>query len=36
MKRYHKTIDWKKIEKGPDMDDEADMRKNHHAQFDRK
>ena len=35
MKRYHKTIDWKKIEKGPDMDDEVDMRKNHHIQFDK-
>ncbi|MDB5112859.1 MAG: Phosphoesterase family protein [Mucilaginibacter sp.] len=22
MSRYNKTIDWHKIEKGPDMDDE--------------
>jgi hypothetical protein len=22
MKRYNKTVDWRKIEKGPDMDDE--------------
>lgn len=36
MKRYHKTIDWKKIEKGPDMDDESDMRRNHHTDFDKK
>jgi len=29
MKKYHKTIDWRKIEKGPDMDDEDDARENH-------
>jgi len=27
MKKYNKTIDWKKIEKGPDMDDEEVERK---------
>ena len=27
MKKYHKTIDWRKIEKGPAMDDEADARR---------
>jgi hypothetical protein len=26
MARYHKVIDWRKIEKGPDMDDEAHER----------
>jgi len=26
MKKYNKTIDWKKIEKGPDMDDEDEER----------
>ncbi len=30
MKRYHKNIDWRKIMKGPDMDDEVDMRKEHY------
>ena len=30
MKKYHKTIDWRKIEKGPDMDDEDDARDNHY------
>ncbi len=29
MKRYHKTIDWQKIEKGPDMDDENVERERH-------
>jgi len=29
MKKYHKTIDWRKIEKGPDMDDEDDAREEH-------
>ena len=29
MKKYHKTIDWRKIEKGPDMDDEDTERENH-------
>ncbi len=27
MARYNKTIDWRKIEKGPDMDDEENERK---------
>ena len=27
MKKYNKTIDWKQIEKGPDMDDEEVERK---------
>ena len=30
MKRYNKTIDWRKIEKGPDMDDEEEQRANHY------
>ena len=29
MRRYHKTIDWHKIEKGPDMDDEDIEREKH-------
>jgi len=29
MRKYHKTIDWRKIEKGPDMDDEDIERDNH-------
>ena len=29
MSRYNKTIDWRKIEKGPDMDDEEQERKEH-------
>ncbi len=29
MKRYNRTIDWRKIEKGPDMDDEAVEREEH-------
>ncbi len=29
MKRYNKTIDWQKIEKGPDMDDEENERLEH-------
>ncbi len=31
MKRYNRTVDWRTIEKGPDMDDEDDMRKAHAA-----
>lgn len=27
MKKYHKTIDWRKIEKGPEMDDVEDARR---------
>lgn len=30
MKKYNKTLDWKKIKKGPDMDDADDIRKNHY------
>lgn len=30
MKRYNKDIDWRKVEKGPDMDDEDDIRKAHY------
>ncbi|MGI8636977.1 MAG: phosphoesterase, partial [Segetibacter sp.] len=30
MKRYNRTIDWRKIEKGPEMDDEDDQRKDHY------
>ncbi len=29
MKKYHKTIDWRKIEQGPDMDDVEDAKKDH-------
>jgi DNA-binding beta-propeller fold protein YncE len=31
MKKYNRTIDWTKIEKGPDMDDEEVERAVHHA-----
>lgn len=30
MKRYNKTIDWRKIMKGPEMDDEKELRKKHY------
>ena len=30
MKRYNKTIDWRKIEQGPEMGDEDDARENHY------
>lgn len=30
MKKYNKTIDWRKIEQGPPMDDEGDARVNHY------
>jgi len=30
MKKYNKSIDWRKIEKGPDMDDEDDAREDHY------
>jgi DNA-binding beta-propeller fold protein YncE len=30
MQKYNKTIDWRKIEKGPDMDDEDRERENHY------
>ncbi len=29
MRKYHKTIDWRKVEKGPDMDDEDIEREKH-------
>ena len=32
MKRYNRTIDWRKIMKGPEMDDEDDLRKEHYRQ----
>ncbi len=31
MKRYNKNIDWHKVEKGPDMDDEEEERKKHYG-----
>ena len=30
MKKYNKTIDWRKIEQGPPIDNEDDARKNHY------
>lgn len=30
MKRYNRKIDWRKILKGPDLDDEKEMRKEHY------
>nr|WP_214459596.1 bifunctional YncE family protein/alkaline phosphatase family protein [Flavihumibacter fluvii] len=30
MSRYNKEIDWRKIMKGPEMDDEDELRKNHY------
>jgi len=32
MKRYDRTIDWRKVEKGPDMDDEDRERADHYRQ----
>jgi hypothetical protein len=32
MKRYHRGIDWKKIMKGPEMDNEEELRKEHYKQ----
>jgi DNA-binding beta-propeller fold protein YncE len=32
MKKYNRTIDWRKIMKGPAMDHEDDMRKEHYRQ----
>ncbi len=32
MKKYNRTIDWRKIEKGPEMDDEDEMRRAHYEQ----
>lgn len=30
MKRYNRDIDWRKVQKGPDMDDEDEIRKVHY------
>ena len=30
MKKYNRSVDWRKVMQGPDMDDEDDMRKNHY------
>ncbi len=32
MKRYNRKIDWRKIMKGPEMDDEDELRKEHYRQ----
>ncbi len=32
MKKYNRGIDWRKVMKGPEMDDEDDMRKNHYKE----
>jgi DNA-binding beta-propeller fold protein YncE len=32
MKKYKRNIDWRKIMKGPDMDDEHEIRTNHYKQ----
>lgn len=32
MKPYNKTFDWRKIQKGPEMDDRADQRAEHYRQ----
>jgi len=32
MKRYQRGIDWRKIMKGPEMDDEDDMKREHYKQ----
>jgi len=32
MKRYQRTIDWRKILKGPEMDDTAEQRADHYSQ----
>jgi DNA-binding beta-propeller fold protein YncE len=32
MRRYNRTIDWKKVEKGPEMDDEKEQREEHYRQ----
>ena len=36
MKKYHKTIDWRKIEQGPEIDNEDDARANHYKELERK
>jgi hypothetical protein len=30
MKRYNRNVDWRKVLKGPEMDDEDDQRKDHY------
>lgn len=32
MKRYDRTIDWRKVEQGPKMDDESEQRTDHYKQ----
>jgi len=32
MKRYNRSIDWRKVIKGPEMDDEDEIRKEHYRQ----
>lgn len=32
MKKYHRDIDWRKVEGGPEMDDEDDQREQHYRQ----
>ena len=32
MKRYNRGIDWRKVQKGPEMDDEKEMREEHYNQ----
>jgi len=32
MKKYHRDIDWRKVEAGPDMDDEDEQRADHYQQ----
>ncbi len=32
MKRYNRSIDWRKVMKGPEMDDEDELRKEHYKQ----
>ena len=32
MKRYNRNIDWCKVLKGPEMDDEDDMRREHYLE----
>jgi len=35
MKKYNKTIDWRKIEQGPPMDNEEEARENHYLNKDK-
>jgi DNA-binding beta-propeller fold protein YncE len=32
MRRYNRSIDWRKVEKGPEMDDEKEMREEHYKE----